>query len=64
MQDKTLQKLGISFLLLALVPFLLFYMKAEGMTEQDSQKVIELIEKSTLSEKQQIVAEVKHTELK
>lgn len=43
MQDKTLQKLGISFLLLALVPFLLFYMKAEGMTEQDSDKILELI---------------------
>lgn len=61
---KELKTLWYIFLALALVPFLLFYMKAEGMTEQDSQKVIELIENAKLTEKQAIVAEVKHTENK
>lgn len=45
--DKYLKQLGYIFLVLALLPFLLFYMKAEGDTqisEQDSGKIIELLQ--------------------
>lgn len=39
-------------------------LRAEGMTPEDSDKVIELIRKGELTEKQAIVSDVKHEELR
>lgn len=53
----------IFFSLFALA-ILVWAFRVEGMTEEDSEKVIELINKAQITEKQAIVAEVKHTEIK